>query len=183
MRYNIFLSALLLCLCAIAYFIGWKGAFNRSGSYTPPAVLYCQDSRCDREIVDQISKANKYIYFAVYTITRPSIVDAVIGAKMRGVDVRGITDFNQSITAEEKPQLSRMRAAGIPIEAPIKQIGLMHIKLLVTDSGYVSGSFNWTTSATSYNDEIIESGKIISIINIYKNIFLELWSKYSAGIQ
>ncbi len=173
-----FFLVLMPCLCA--YVIGvWHA--NNNSPINSPKILYCQDSRCDREIVDQIATARQYVYFAVYTITRPSIVDAVIGAKMRGLDVRGITDYNQSITTEEKPELNRMKTAGIPIEAPIKEDGLMHIKLLVTDQGYVSGSFNWTTSATSYNDEVIESGHAPDMHSTYHTIFLELWKKYSAS--
>jgi phosphatidylserine/phosphatidylglycerophosphate/cardiolipin synthase-like enzyme len=177
MRFS-FLIMLVICLCS--YGLGvWRG---QAAPINAPRILYCQDSRCDEEIVAQISQAHRFVYFAVYTITRQSIVDAVIGAKLRGLDVRGITDVNQSITDEEKPQLNRMKTAGIPIEAPIKDNdGLMHIKLLVTDTVYVSGSYNWTTAATLYNDEVISSGDDTYSLSAYRNIFLELWKRYYAS--
>ena len=34
----------------------------------------------------------------------------------------------------------------------------MHIKAVVTDKGYASGSYNWTGSATKVNDEVLEVG-------------------------
>lgn len=143
-------------------------------------ILYCQEDRCDREVADQIMAAKSYVYFAVYTLTRPSIVDALLGAKQRGLDVRGVIDFNQATITEEKPEISRLKKAGIPIEAPFKADGgLMHIKMLVTDQGYVSGSFNWTTAATDYNDEVIESGDILYLHDGYLKVFNELWSRYS----
>ena len=145
-------------------------------------VLYCQEARCDREVIQQITNAQKFVYFSVYTITRPDIVNALIGAKLRGLEVKGVTDFNQSLIAEEKPELSRMKKAGIQIEAPYKQDGLMHIKMLVTDTGYVSGSYNWTTAATSYNDEVIETGNIEYIRSSYLQIFKRIWEKYKNSI-
>lgn len=171
----------LISACVCAYGLGaWHG--HTAPPDGSPQILYCQDASCDQEIIRQIAAAQTYVYFAVYTITRPSIVDAVIGAKLRGLDVRGITDFNQSITTEEKPELNRMKTAGIPIEAPIKDNdGLMHIKLLVTDTGYVSGSYNWTTAATSYNDEVIASGYDAYGTAAYRAIFTELWKKYFAS--
>jgi len=145
-------------------------------------VLYCQEARCDREVIQQITDAQKFVYFSVYTITRPDIVNALIGAKLRGLEVKGVTDFNQSLIAEEKPELSRMKKAGIQIEAPYKQDGLMHIKMLVTDVGYVSGSYNWTTAATTYNDEVIETGNIEYIRSSYLQIFKRIWEKYKNSI-
>jgi len=78
------------------------GASAEEQSQTPTKILYCQKERCDREVVNQIMAAHSFVYFAMYTITRQSIVDALIGAKMRGLDVRGVLDFNQSLLAEEK---------------------------------------------------------------------------------
>ena len=34
----------------------------------------------------------------------------------------------------------------------------MHMKVLVTDHAYALGSYNWTESATTLNDEILEIG-------------------------
>jgi len=36
--------------------------------------------------------------------------------------------------------------------------GIMHAKIIVTDSAYALGSYNWTASATLYNDEVLEVG-------------------------
>ena len=59
--------------------------------------------------------------------------------------------------------------------------GLMHMKLLVTDNAYVSGSFNWTNAATLYNDEVIESGSTPSIRIQYQNVFETLWKQYNSS--
>src|SRR5258706_15120048 len=46
----------------------------------------------DKELVRVIDGAHKYLYFAIYTFTKANIADAIIRAKQRGVDVRGIID-------------------------------------------------------------------------------------------
>jgi phosphatidylserine/phosphatidylglycerophosphate/cardiolipin synthase-like enzyme len=145
-------------------------------------ILYCQKERCDREVVNQIMAARSFVYFAMYTITRQSIVDALIGAKLRGLEVRGVLDFNQSLIVQEKPEISQLKKAGVELESPfMADGGLMHMKLLVTDSAYVSGSFNWTNAATLYNDEVIESGSAPSIRQQYQKVFEALWKQYAAS--
>lgn len=141
-------------------------------------IFYSQTSQSDKEIERTIQEADEYVYFAIYTITKPNIVDALIAAKLRGLDVEGVLDYNQSIIAQEKPYVSKLKKYGVKLKIPFKPTGLMHIKLLVTDKAYASGSFNWTTSATKYNDEVLEIGKIKSLHNRYLNIWQTLWSKY-----
>ena len=180
----------IILVTAICGFFLYSAIPNTNNSVFPRTsnnagtakVLYCQEARCDREVIQQITNSQKFVYFSVYTITRPDIVNALIGAKLRGLEVKGVTDFNQSLIAEEKPELGRMKKAGIQIEAPYKQDGLMHIKMLVTDVGYVSGSYNWTTAATSYNDEVIETGNIEYIRSSYLQIFKRIWEKYKNSI-
>ena len=56
----------------------------------------------------------------------------------------------------------------------------MHIKSIVTDKAYVSGSYNWTASATDNNDEIIEIGHDEQTRQKYEATILEVIGKYSA---
>jgi hypothetical protein len=53
----------------------------------------------------------------------------------------------------------------------------MHIKSLVTEDAYVSGSFNWTQSATISNDEIIEIGSNEGVRKKYLEIIQKLLQK------
>ena len=52
--------------------------------------------------------------------------------------------------------------------------GIMHIKLLVTEQAYAFGSYNWTRSATTLNDEILEIGTDRALRQAYENIFKEI---------
>jgi phosphatidylserine/phosphatidylglycerophosphate/cardiolipin synthase-like enzyme len=122
-------------------------------------VLYSLDARQnDQEIVKLIDAAHRYAYFAVYTFTQDDIADALIRAKKRGVIVWGITDRDQAASAFQAPLVARLQKAGIPVETQKHLDGIMHVKALVTENAYASGSYNWTESATVANDEILEIG-------------------------
>lgn len=141
-------------------------------------ILYNLDSHPDQELITTIQNAHKYVYFVIYTITKENIVDALIAAKLRGLEVRGVLDFNQSIIDQEKPLISRMKKYGIEMKIPFKAEGIIHMKLLVTDNSYATGSFNWTNSATTINDEVLEIGHTESFRKQYLEIFNTVWNKY-----
>jgi hypothetical protein len=154
----------------LAAFAGfWTG--RSCVSYSEPSVLYSLDRRAnDQAVINVIDRAQKYVYFAVYTFTKENIADALVGAKRRGIDVRGITDAGQAGMAYEKPIIQQLRSAGILIETQQHEDGLMHIKAVVTDKAYAMGSYNWTESATVANDELLEVGTDDWLRGVYTDI-------------
>lgn len=142
-------------------------------------VVYSLNSHPNLEIIALLQHSNNFAYFAVYTLTRSDLTDALIAAKLRGLDVRGILDASQSTLEQEKPLIKKLQKYGIPLEIPQKKDeSLMHAKFVVTDAGYASGSYNWTTAATSYNDEVLEIGSEPEIKKQYLQIFQTMENKY-----
>ncbi len=147
-------------------------------------IIYSLDRRQnDQELITLIREAEDHIYFAIYTFTLPSIADALIAAKKRGVDVRGIMDSEQSKNSYGAPITSKLLAAGIPLftEKHASGNGIMHIKLLVTEKAYAFGSYNWTKSATTINDEIIEIGTDPALRQSYETILTKLLNAYKGN--
>lgn len=121
-------------------------------------VIYSLDERQnDKEIIKLIDDAEKYAYFAVYYFTQRDIAAALMRAKRRGIEVRGIVDRVASESANREV-VSDLRAAGISVGVQKHLDGIMHMKVLVTDKAYASGSYNWTGAATESNDEVLEIG-------------------------
>lgn len=144
-------------------------------------IIYSLDTRQnDAELIALIDEAKEHVYFAIYTFTLPSVADALIAAKKRGVEVRGIMDSEQSSNSYGAPITAKLLAAGIPllVERHVSGNGIMHIKLLVTERAYVFGSYNWTKSATTINDEIIEIGTDEALRQAYENILKRLFEAY-----
>lgn len=133
-------------------------------------IVYSLDQRQnDQEIINLIDDADKYAYFAVYYFTKKNIAEALMRAKSRGLEVRGITD-RIATEGSNKEVVSSLRSSGIPVVTQKHLDGIMHMKVLVTDKAYASGSYNWTGAATESNDEVLEIGTDPSIRKQYLDI-------------
>ena len=144
-------------------------------------VVYSLDQKQnDQELIALINEAEDYVYFAIYTFTLPNIANALVAAKKRGVDVRGIVDSEQSSNSYGAPIIKILKDGGIPVVAEKHATGngIMHIKLLVTEQAYAFGSYNWTKSATTINDEILEIGTDKALRQTYENILTKLLNAY-----
>lgn len=144
-------------------------------------VIYSLDQkRNDKELIALIDGAEEYIYFAIYTFTLSNVADALAAAKKRGIDVRGILDSEQSRSSYGAPVVAKLRAAGIPlvVEKHASGGGIMHLKLLVTEKAYATGSYNWTKSATTENDEVLEIGTDSELRQAYENVLKRLLEAY-----
>ena len=141
-------------------------------------VYYNQDHQLNQEIINAIREADKFVYFGVYTFTRNDIKEALLAAKYRGLKVIGITDKNQYRDQDlQKKIIDELKKAEIPVYFQ-DHLAIMHLKVLVTDKAYASGSFNWTSAATNLNDEILEIGHDETIRQKYQGILEEIFEKY-----
>ena len=172
-------------LIVIALLIALCGQFYYTYHYKPQAarsikVYYNHDVAANVEITNTVQDAEKFVYFAIYTFTREDIRDALLAAKYRGLEVRGIVDKKQSfgLDAQEKI-IKELQAAGVDIVFNNHSY-IMHLKTVVTDKGYVTGSYNWTASATDSNDEIIEVGVDEDLRKQYQKTLEEIINKYAA---
>lgn len=172
----------LAYLAVIVLLLGVCGQFWYSYRYRPEQkrkidVYYNQQHQLNKEIIQLAKDADKFVYFAVYTFTRADIKDALLAAKYRGLDVRGITDRDQYKSLEsQKKIIDELVKAGIPV-AIQDHAGIMHLKVIVTDKGYASGSYNWTASATNINDEVLEVGRDKDLRSGLQNILEKLFAE------
>lgn len=152
----------------------------------PPAnsvrIIYSLDEKQnDQEIIALIDAAKSRIYFAMYEFTLSDIADALVAAKERGVEVRGLVDSGESANSYDQPVIEELVAAGIPVETEKhgSGTGIMHIKAIVTDNAYALGSYNWTSSATTINDELLEIGTAPALRQAYENVLVKLLDAYA----
>ena len=167
--------AIILLLIAVCF------QFYYTYRYQPAheiEVYYNQEHALNSEIVNEIRDADKFVYFAVYTFTRLDIAQALLAAKYRGLTVVGLTDKSQySQLDQQKKLIDELKNNGIPVYTQ-DHLAIMHLKVLVTDKAYASGSFNWTSAATNLNDEVLEIGRDENIRQKYQNILEEMFRRY-----
>lgn len=184
------LSALVLAIAAGG--VGYSLKEAPATPHIPPTtvsapapgttrIIYSlEQKQNDKEIIALIQAAKTKIYFAMYEFTLKDIADALVAAKQRGVDVRGLVDSGESANSYDKPIITELLDAGIPLvtEKHATGNGIMHIKAIVTDSAYALGSYNWTNSATTINDEILEIGTDPTLRQTYEDILTKLLDTY-----
>ena len=139
-------------------------------------VYYGPDDAPLDRLMTLYRQATRYLYVAVYGLTSPRAVEAMVEAKKRGVDVRMITDRQRTEDIKQRTALDTLHLAGIPILVN-EHDGLMHLKQVVIDDEVnVSGSMNHTTSGNRYNDERLDVMTDHAITVKAREKFLAMWN-------
>jgi phosphatidylserine/phosphatidylglycerophosphate/cardiolipin synthase-like enzyme len=141
-------------------------------------VWYGPEDRPLEHLVRIYDRAKRYVFVAVYGLTSPLTVKALVDAKRRGVDVRILTDRERLEDVKQQTALSTLREAGIPIKIN-RHDGLMHLKQAVIDDEInTNGSMNQTTSGNRYNDERLDIIRDHAIAVKAREKFLSLWKDH-----
>lgn len=108
-----------------------------------------------------IQKSRSRVWIEVYTWTEKSILDEVIIAKRRGVDVRVILEGNVFGLPEiNTPHLRLLQKANIPVVfSDNDRFTFTHAKFWIVDDEYYISTGNLSYSAFSKNRELIYKGK------------------------
>ena len=130
---------------------------------------------CEKEAINLIKNSTQTIDIAVYSINNLNIIEALIRAKERGVEIRILTDRLQAFGTSSKVKLLHDIGFDIKVHSVDR---IMHHKFAIFDNQKViEGSFNWTNSAATKNAEdcnIFEKEEDILTLN---KRFKQLWNK------
>lgn len=134
-----------------------------------------QDKSISSAVLPIIENAKDYIYIPIFVITENRVVEALIKAKQRGVDVRLISD---ALNASSKySKIKVLRASGIPVKIE-NYAGKMHSKTMIADDKYsIIGSMNFSKSGETKNDEntiVLENAEAAKYL---KRFFLYQWDR------
>ena len=154
-----------LCAAFAALLLVLAFSLSAAGDRAPVEAAFGDD--CEALLVREIGRAEKDIVVAIYSITRRNITAALAEAVERGVKVRLKYDAGSAADTDDmKSAIRYLRKQGVKCEAIAMSdaYGKMHHKFTVIDGKRVlTGSYNYTSSATSANDEnivLIESPDI-----------------------
>ncbi|THF79881.1 phospholipase D-like domain-containing protein [Cohnella fermenti] len=134
------------------------------------------DQHPEEKLVALIGEAKETLDIAIYSLTYPAIVQAIKDAKARGVSVRLLTDRIQSGGKTQKEALKLLGSAGVPMKIN-SHSGLMHLKMTIVDGeAATSGSFNYSKSASTTNDEIFVIFRNADIARSFEEQFEAMWT-------
>ena len=150
-----------------------------SGSLRVDGPYFSDRDRIADHLISSINHTQSSLDIAVYSITQGDIVAAIAAAQQRGVQVRVVSDEEQARGSHS--ETSYLQSHGIPVRLSKGfkgQRSLMHNKFAVFDAKRVeTGSFNWTTSANSYNYENAIFISDPEVAARYEKEFQHLWAQ------
>ncbi|WP_414500554.1 phospholipase D family protein [Zymobacter sp. IVIA_12111.31 C1] len=124
-------------------------------------------------VLDVINNAKRSLRMLSYVMTSPDIVNALIAAKQRGVNILVVADYNVNQSREKSQEcLKALLRAGIPVRVTNAYRSL-HDKVIIADKNTVqTGSFNYAYSAFSMNSENVV---VITDAPSVTASFMDLW--------
>ncbi len=100
---------------------------------------------CATAVIGLFNNAKKTAHVAIYSLTEPNIVDAMIAANKRGIKVAIVADYRSSKNKSMTAMIKKLTQAGVDVRLAIRQTALMHNKVGIFDGKTIcTGSFNWT---------------------------------------
>ncbi len=117
------------------------------------AVCFSPEEDCASFAVRAIDNAESEILVSAYGLTTGSgIVEALVRAKGRGIDVRLIAD--KTTPCSRASGIKPLAAAGVPIWID-DQARIAHAKAMVIDEAVtLTGSYNWTRGAAANSEDL-----------------------------
>ena len=137
-------------------------------------ILPEQGSIAEKEIGNLIDTADKSVYVAVYDINDSGLVNDLLSAYKKGIDVKVVMDDAEA--DHEWSVVSPLKKENI-LKTDFSKSNFMHNKFMVIDGKEVlTGSTNWTTNGFFYNNNnsILLQSK--ELADDYTTEFNEMWN-------
>lgn len=147
------------------------------GAKAPGRGIACfsPGTDCLQKIVELIGRARRTLDVCVFTITDDRIANALYEAHQRRVKVRIISDNDKS--GDEGSDVLRLGRAGIEVRLDRTEYHMHHKFALFDDELLLTGSYNWTRGAASYNEENLVVLSERALIAQFREEFDRLWKR------
>lgn len=141
-------------------------------------ALFTPGNDCVYRIIDLLSAAQQSADLCIFTIADDRISSAILSAYRRRVKVRILSDNDKAYDAGS--DIEQFRSAGIPVRVD-RGPDHMHHKFAVFDNRtLLTGSFNWTRSASVANHENIIVSDDARLVSPFVREFQRLWDEMGA---
>ncbi len=142
-------------------------------------AFFSPGTACLQAINQQLRAAKRSVDICVFTLSDDRITAEVLAAHRRGVSLRCISDNDKEF--DPGSDIGHLRAAGIPV-ALDRTDAHMHHKFAIFDGmRLLNGSYNWTRSAASFNEENLVLSNDPSLVRRFADEFDSLWKELQAS--
>jgi len=138
-------------------------------------VYFSPGEDCRSRIRTAILAAKTSVDICVFTISDNLISESIIQKHKEGIKIRVITDNDKCNDAGS--DIYNLSMKNVPVKTDTSP-SHMHHKFVVIDNFLtITGSYNWTKSAASLNQENIVALQDERIASIYLKEFESLWTR------
>jgi phosphatidylserine/phosphatidylglycerophosphate/cardiolipin synthase-like enzyme len=139
-------------------------------------VLFSPDDGVASRVYDILTEAEKSIYFLAFSFTSDDLGQIIRTQAENGVDVAGVMDEGQ-VKSNVGTEYDLFKQAGLKVFVDSNE-GLMHHKTIIIDDQIViTGSYNFTNSAETRNDENLIVLYNPTIANFYMQEFNRIYDQ------
>jgi len=132
---------------------------------------------CLRKIRELCRQVRTSLDICVYTISDDRLSEEIIACHRRGVAVRVISDNEKQF--DEGSDIQHLIAQGVPLRIDDSPYHMHHKFALFDANLLLNGSFNWTRSATTSNEENLLVTDHALLVASYRSEFDKLWARYA----
>ncbi len=138
-------------------------------------VFFSPGNQIKNEIKSLLNHAQTSVDLCIFTITDNELSRKIKACHKRGVKVRIITDDEKM--EDNGSEIFHLSKAGVPIKIDHSHYH-MHNKFGIIDNRIaITGSFNWTYTATKHNQENLVATSKFEIVKQYNVEFERLWNE------
>ncbi|MFW6263103.1 MAG: phospholipase D-like domain-containing protein [Thermotogota bacterium] len=145
---------------------------NRNG-VNSSKVRFSPEEDCFEFLLDELSQAKKTVYIAMFAFSDNRIAHYLKILSSKGVKVYILVDkdWNLSSIYSDIDDMARYTSLRLDISD-----ALLHEKFVIIDEKILlTGSYNYTASAQTRNDEYIFKTKNTGLVSRFTQHFLTLW--------
>ena len=132
---------------------------------------------CRRKIRELCRQARKSLDICVYTISDDPLSEEILACHQRGLAVRVISDNEKQFDAGSDVQW--LRDKGVPLRIDSGPYHMHHKFALFDGRLLLNGSFNWTRSASTSNEENFVVVDHPQLLAAFSREFESLWARYA----
>ena len=134
--------------------------------------LVVTPDNASQKLFDFIDGAKEKLYVYNQSLTDQPMIDRIIAAKQRGVDVKVMINPPRSSTDKAIQTKAKLEAAGVEV-AYFGRYNTLHAKAMVADNKAYVGSQNFTSGGIYNNRELGEITDSPGVVRDLTNIFME----------
>lgn len=141
------------------------------------SAFFAPGDSCLRKLVELCRQARRSIDICVFTIADDRLSEEILQAHRRGVAVRIISDDDKRL--DDGSDIERLAANGIETRLDDSRFHMHHKFALFDRSRLANGSFNWTRSASTSNNENLVVSDDAYLVRCFGGQFDQLWERFA----